>query len=331
MAKGNLENTLTEGIDLQRGSALLIASDPAQRKQVFDSLPRLFGWKGGKFERIHKEWKDAASLKEISNLLMAQSLFQQQRLVLILLPERASSIKLESITQLIEQRGQQDFLLFYSDKIGAKSPLKSHFIKSSSCIELKELKGEDLIGWTAQLLRQSGLKKVDNECIKLLVELSDYSMGRLTQMVEQLSLYVENDRCATSDIMELFFAYPDPNEFILFDLIRKGDLVGIEKALQEIFQSGKSEFLLLALLSKILTNYLLVRRLVATGKRSSEIAERLGMKPWSVCKALESTKGIPLWRLEQILFLIVASDSRLKSTSVGPQEFLGDLLWRLHP
>jgi|GEM_PF-3672424 len=331
MAQSQLETTLKKNISLSTGGALIIAPDPTQLQQVYSLVPKVLGWKKGTLENFKIEYKDQSTFEEILVSLSTQNLFQQPRLFLVSLPERASTLKADPFANLLSRCSERDFILFYATKLAARSSIRKYFEKSGALVELKELKGEELIKWATRELHTHGINEIDAENIKMLVDFSDSSPERLQRMIEQLAVYVDDERCTASDILTLFSGYPDPNEFMLFDLIRKGDMVGIEKTLEEIFQSGKNAFLLLALISKVLSNYLAVRRLLAIGERKIAVADRLGMKPWAVQKAIEATRGIPIWKLEQVLELIVASDCRLKSTSVEPQEFLGDMLWRLHP
>jgi len=270
-----------------------------------------------------------SDLVKLRDELLSLSLFAPSRIFKIQDVQELNAALNKELLEVVDHSSEGSSIFLFATKLAANSVILKYFEKLELVFELPELKGFDLKRWVGKELKTAGITQYAEACIDLLLRLGGDSPDAIAPLVQHLSLYLEDSTLSLSDIHNLFLERVEPSEFELIDALQAKNPARIELMLEQILASGKSPFMLLALIGRIFSNYLLIQVLLKRGRTPADIRQALDMPPWIFNKTITAAKHYSVERLKQIQELILASDSKLKNKSLGPDLVVSELLSRL--
>lgn len=268
---------------------------------------------------------DAAAIKSLADDVSCLSLFAQRRFFVIYSIE---SLRTECVNALLElcMRLPADCKFILSgSKLAAASSIKKFFAGRSALIELDALQGQELRRWTAKELRRLGLNRISQAALDALVEIGEESPDKISKLAEHLSLFCDGGQAGLQDLERVFHYQTVQSDFAFLDSINQGKISRAEALLNDLFASGKSPFMLLALLAKTFSNYLSIKSALQRGVPAAEIRQSLNAAPWVFNKHLQAVKNYSLQQLKRSIHAILRADSKLKHRSLGAEAIFSEL------
>lgn len=222
-------------------------------------------------------------------------------------------------------------IIFIGESLGSTNPIYKLLKSRELVFSFERPKSYDLKRWVERELKSNGISKYPSNLVDFLIALDGDSLDHIHQAIEKLSLYCEGEEVTKADISSFFATRSMFSEFELIDSITSRNLQKAEFILTTLFQSGKSPFMLLALLSKIYSSLISIGYLKENGKRSPEIRAILNLSQWVMEKHLRAVEQYSQAQLQGCMQAFLNADSKLKNRSLGPELVFSELLLSITP
>jgi DNA polymerase III delta subunit len=308
---------------------LLVCPDLVRRQRLLDSvLQALLGKAASgvptrRFRASEMNLADVSALREEIN---SPSLFSAAQVFIVEDVEDFSAEPGRRVHELVQKLPPGVFLVLTAGKLPATSILRKYFSAQKLLLDLASLETADLRRWLKTELNEAGIEKVSEAAVNSLLRLGRQSPDSLSRLVAHAALYVENGELQNEDLEALFIEHFEPSEFELVDALGSRNRSQPEVLMEQIIKSGKSPFALLGMLSKILSNYLIIRLHLENGERGPEIQARLSMNPWVFGKYMTAASRYDVSRIKMAQAAVLRADSRLKNKNLGPQAIFSELI-----
>jgi len=314
-------------------SIAVVAPDGVRRERLTEMLLKPFVNTADPVavKRLRGEDITLRVLEELRNDLQSISLFSPKRYFVIRDIERVNAAVQKELPKLFADIPQGSHIVVTATELKTTHPLHKLLSKANRLIELPALEGIELKRWIQKELKNAGLTDIENGVIEAIADVGDGSPDRIIAIIERVSLYLDGGKVAVKDVRSLFSATPDPNEFALIDAIAGSNPAGIEVLLHELFEEGKNPFLLLSLLGRTFSNFLVIKRLLDSGRAPGDVRQLMGMTQWVFDKQVQGLRRYTAPQLSKALSAIVRADSKLKNKSLGTDEVIGGLCAELRP
>lgn len=308
-------------------SALLIISpDKIIKERVVGKIFDHFFKSKPQYSCIEAEELNKQSLNKIKEEASSFGFFSDTNLYLV---KDIEDLKGELATQfvdVIKETESTAHFIVTANKLPATNPLLKYLKPKDLILNFETPKGYDLKRWILKELNNLGIKNYPDRLIDQLIEMGDSLPDQILPLLERLALYVENDKIVESDLKSLFSEQYIANEFDLIDLITSGKLARAHVESQKLIKSGKIPLVLLALLSKTFSNYLIINALKKENINSSQIRAMMGLSPWIFNKTFEGSGKYTLEKAKQNVKALLNADSKLKNRSLGAEVIFAELI-----
>ncbi len=312
---------------------LLLAPDNIRKDRITNLLLDTFLRKQSKgsneqlaIKRIDARELTKDKMRAFRDDLASLSLFTPLRFFIFSDIDELSTDLLPTFQEIIRTLSKDSKLIICGSALPEKHALKKLFKEKDLLVELEELRGHELTRWVARELKRSGINRYSEGVVDTLVLCGEEAPDKIARLLEQLVVYCDSDSINSEDLSRLFVHHITPGEFELLDAIQAKKIAKVEVMLREILASGKSPFMLLALISRSYSNYLLLKALSDAGLSQQELRQRLGMTPWVFNKYVAASKNRSLGSLKNNMRQIMRTDSILKNRSLGPEAVLSELV-----
>ena len=315
---------------------LIASSDEVRRKRIvqlfLDRFQRADGKKPGELVKIDGGSLQGDKLSAFKNELMSVSLFTPIRYFVVSKLDDIDSKSVKEFVDCIQDLPPEVRVIVVLESAPTVSPLRKFFAKAGAIIALEDLKGLELRRWIHKELKQQGVSAWSEDVLEQIAILGDEDPDLIVPIIEQLNLFLESGESLTPQkIQQMYGNHKDPSEFILMDLLSRGQRWKVELTISQLFQNGKNAFALLALLAKSFSRQLVIAWMLEKGVKHAEIRQRLGLAPWLFQKHLDTAQRYSANRLKECLFATLAADARLKDHSLGQEAIFSELAGRLSP
>lgn len=317
---------------------LVLCSDEVRKNRIVAAiLDRFFSGKNGQkgfdagtgSNRVDSSQLSREGLALLSEKVLAPSLFSPHQLFFIRNLDSLNSDLTRPFVKLLESLPPGINFVLTGRSLPSTSAILQFFSLRDLVIELPDLKGQELRRWTEKELRAAGLKSFSQPVPETLIRIADSSPDRIIKLVEHAALYCESGDLDLPSLRTLFLEQVEPDEFALIDAIQDRNPARPELLISQLLASGKSAFPILAIISRIFCNYLLIKLLAIRGKSPNDIKQELKMTSWVFSKNQAAAQRYPLPRLLEGLKAILRADSQLKHRSLGQEAILSELVNRL--
>lgn len=305
-------------------SILIICPDQVRLQETRDLIIKKLKLSTSDRRLYYGDELKVDDIRKIKSDLYSTSLFEPKQIIEI---KRVEALKPNIIDAILDTKLAQDhsnFLLLTASNLKSNSRLKNYFKKINGLIDIPALKNAELTSWTIKKGKDYQIQFNASEA-SLIAQIAEDSPDKIDQMLKQLSLYSEDPKLKKEDILELFFAHPEPNEFLLIEQALNNTLAA-EKTLNELLLQGKNSFLLLNLIGKTLSKLLQINLLKDLGHSSHAIQSQLGLPPWLFSKQSKLAANFSIEKLKELIGTVITVDSRLKNKSLGEELILTELI-----
>ena len=270
---------------------------------------------------------NSSNLSSLSDDLNSYSLFSKERFFLINGLDNLPSALNKSFLNITSKDYPSLYLVMTAAKFAANSQIYNFYKKTALVVDLPQLKNLELVRWTERELKSQGIKSWDEGLPEALLQCAEGSPDKISELVEKLSLFLEEPSAHMQDLREISQHSADPSEFQLLDNLKHKKLFWkSELLIEKIFQSDKNAFALLGLIARTYNNYLSMAYMKDQGAGLQEIRQKLGLPPWLFNKQVEASKAYELKRLCSSMKSVLKADSKLKNRSLGEKAIFSELI-----
>jgi len=245
------------------------------------------------------------SLSDLKNEMMAISMFQEKKLVVLTGAFNNSKLK----DELIE--GAEPFiksdnilLLFEGEDVNAKDKLLSFLAKEAKVEKFDLLKGEKLSLWIKKEIEELG-GKINNNAAALLADMIQGDLWQLSNEILKLVNYSKKE-ITEEDVKKLVNPNNETNIFDTMDAIAQKNKKKAIDLIKKHIEKGESAIYLLTMIASQ------IRNIISVKSSDGEKAYDLGMHPFVFSKSLSQSRNFSLEDLKRIYARIVELDSQIK-------------------
>ena len=245
------------------------------------------------------------SLSDLKNEMMAISMFQEKKLIVLTGAFNNNKLKEE----LIE--GADPFIsssnvmiLFEDDDINAKDKLLTFLIKKAKVEKFELLKGKELNSWIENEVEKLG-GKINEKETELLADMTQGDLWKLSNEIKKLINYSKKE-ITSKDIELLVNPNNETNVFDTLDAIAQKNKKKAIDLIRKHIEKGESGIYLLTMIASQ------IRNIISVKSSYGERAHDLGMHPFVFSKSLSQSRNFSLDDLKRIYARIVELDSQIK-------------------
>ncbi|MCB0310557.1 MAG: DNA polymerase III subunit delta [Bdellovibrionales bacterium] len=270
-----------------------------------------------------------ADLNKLKDQLRSLSLFNQLQVHIVLQLDQVTAAAAKEIMDACKNAGPGVCVIYCAKSLPSNSTIRKTFATKNLLIEFNQLKGFEINRWIQKELRARGVTNFTDQVVATLAQLGHEHLDQIDRFLEHAVLYSDGDTITSQDLQQLFTHHIEPSEFEFIEALEQQNPAKAELLASQLILGGKNLFGLLALISRIFSNYLQIKFMATQGRSVNEIRESLGMNPWVFNKSLVSAKKYNMEQLREIQKVLISTDSKLKNRSLGAESLLSDLIRNL--
>ena len=277
---------------------------------------------------------DVFELKETglgAALTAAQTLpmFAKRRLVVGRGIDLLKSEDLEGLPAYVDDPNPSTCLVFTGDKIDGRLRPFQALRKAGFLHEFPRLRDRELPTW---ITREAAARKIaiDADGAQALAEAGGPDLGRLSQALEQLALYVgAGGRIRRADVEELVAETRERGVFELTKAIGEGNVPRALSLLGNMLANREPPLRIQFMLVRQLRQIWRAKELAAAGAPRQEIAGAVGIAPFFLDDVLVPARRMSEVALERSFRRLYQSDRSLKSSKIDPELHIARLVRQL--
>lgn len=302
---------------------LLISPDGLRRERLATKLLQHFSAEKVKFDC---ESLNENKLRQIKDDLLNVALFAKPRFFIFNYPEKLKVNLADLLIEALKVQSETIKIILNCEKLPASGAIYKYCKSNAEIFELAELKGFDLRRWAEKEIKSAGIKDFEQTALDNIISIGDSNPDQIAKIIDQVTIYIDQEKLTTENLHELFSASPNSSEFNLVDAITAKKYGNSEILLSQILESGKNPFALLSLLTKTFSSYLLIRSMQSKGIAAPDIRQTMGVSPWLFNKYNDAARGYSQDQLLICLKSILRAEARLKNRSLGAESIFSELI-----
>jgi DNA polymerase-3 subunit delta len=253
----------------------------------------------------------------------------RRRLVIAKGIDEVKAPELEPLLPYVEDPNPTTCLVLIGDKVDTRFKVFSTLRKAGYLHEFPALRDRELGPWLAREARQRKVS-LDADAATALAEIAGPDLGRLSQALEQLTLYVgDGKRIRLEDVEELIAETRQRGVFELTKAIGDGDVERALRLLANMQRNREPALRIQFMLVRQLRQIWRAKELAAAGLPRPEIASRVGIAPFFLDDVLVPARRMSHATLERSFGRLYRADRTLKSSRVDPDLVLSKLVQSL--
>lgn len=198
--------------------------------------------------------------------------------------------------------------------------------KNGVVLEFGGLKAWEAAKWLDRRLSDLG-HRTEPGVANTVVELVGTQLLRLHNVSEQLSLYVgPRAEIRQVDVEVALAATRSHSVFELIDAVTDGQDRALMRHLHAMIEHGESPFGILTMVIRHFRQLTLATEVIARGGRDADVQQAIGVHPFVAKKLTEQARRFPLPLLRRGFEDFLRADLQVKSSRIGPELVLEQLL-----
>ncbi len=263
---------------------------------------------------------------ELAARLNSPSLFEPKPVIVLAEVESLKGEFERNLAKVFEGGHPFGLLFGLATSLPATSPLRKAAQVVGGYVELEQLSGAVLKRWVARELKNLGINTFSEQVVDHLVQAGAEQPDQISQCVEKLALYLNDNEEPTIEVMQyLFNTTSEAQEFALLSSLLNDPAGSREALISRLFAEGKNPFQLLALIARSYSQYLSVKSSLERGEMLADIRGKLGVTQWVFERQLEGAKRFSRARLRSAMNAVLKADSQLKNRSLGQEAIFSAL------
>jgi DNA polymerase-3 subunit delta len=236
---------------------------------------------------------------------------------------------LEPLLPYVEDPNPTTCLVLIGEKVDTRFKVFATLRKAGFLHEFPPLRDRELSGWLTREARQRQIG-LDNDAATALAEMAGPDLGRLSQALEQLTLYVgDAKRIRLADVEELVAETRQRGVFELTKAIGEGNVERALRLLANMQRNREPALRIQFMLVRQLRQIWRAKELAAAGVPRPEIASRVGIAPFFLDDVLVPARRMSHATLERSFGRLYRADRVLKSSRIDPDLILSKLVQQL--
>jgi len=253
----------------------------------------------------------------------------RRRLVIAKGIDEVKAPELEPLLPYVEDPNPTTCLVLLGEKIDTRFKVFATLRKAGFVHDFPPLRDRELAGWLAREARQRKVA-LDSDAATALAEIAGPDLGRLSQALEQLTLYVgEGKRVRLEDVEELIAETRQRGVFELTKAIGDGDVERALRLLANMQRNREPALRIQFMLVRQLRQIWRAKELAAAGAPRAEIAGAVGIAPFFLDDVLNPARRMSTASLARSYERLYQADKTLKSSRIDPDLILSKLVQQL--
>ncbi|KWW11100.1 MULTISPECIES: DNA polymerase III subunit delta [Peribacillus] len=197
------------------------------------------------------------------------------------------------------------------EKLDERKKITKELKRKAVLVEAKKLGDHELKGWVRERV---GSGRIDDQATELLLELAGTNLMMLTNELDKLALYVEEDQPITAEIVEKLVAKSlEQNIFTLVDHVLQRKMESAMTILHDLLRQNEEPIKILSVMAGQVRLMYQVKELSRQGYSQQKIAGQLKVHPFRVKLALEKTGKFQERELLGIMNDLAEADYKMKT------------------
>jgi DNA polymerase-3 subunit delta len=236
---------------------------------------------------------------------------------------------LEPLLPYVQDPNPTTCLVLIGEKIDTRFKVFATLRKAGYLHEFAPLRDRELVGWLAREAKQRQIA-LDGDAATALAEMAGPDLGRLSQALEQLALYVgDAKRIRLADVEDLVAETRQRGVFELTKAIGEGNVERALRLLANMQRNREPALRIQFMLVRQLRQIWRAKELAAAGVPRPEIASRVGIAPFFLDDVLMPARRMSHATLERSFGRLYRADRVLKSSRIDPDLILSKLVQQL--
>ncbi len=253
----------------------------------------------------------------------------RRRLVIGKGVDEVKAPELEPLLPYVEDPNPTTCLVLIGEKIDTRFKVFSTLRKAGYLHDFPPLRDRELVGWLTREAKQRQVG-LDNDAATALAEMAGPDLGRLSQALEQLALYVgDAKRIRLGDVEELVAETRQRGVFELTKAIGEGNVERALRLLANMQRNREPALRIQFMLVRQLRQIWRAKELAAAGVPRPEIAAQVGIAPFFLDDVLVPARRMSNATLERSFGRLYRADRVLKSSRIDPDLILSKLVQQL--
>ncbi|WP_285765405.1 DNA polymerase III subunit delta [Peribacillus sp. SI8-4] len=197
------------------------------------------------------------------------------------------------------------------EKLDERKKITKELKRKAVLVEAKKLGDHELKGWVRERV---GSVRIDEQATELLLELAGTNLMMLTNELDKLVLYVEDEQHITAEIVEKLVAKSlEQNIFTLVDHVLQRKMKSAMTILHDLLRQNEEPIKILSVMAGQVRLMYQVKELSRQGYSQQKIAGQLKVHPFRVKLALEKTGKFQERELLSIMNDLAEADYKMKT------------------
>lgn len=268
------------------------------------------------------------SAEEISNCVSTFPFLSPKRLVVIKDFEKLSKEDTRRVFDYINNPNQHTCLVIDTDDADIMKKMPS-FGSHVKVLKFSHPSGSQLSSWIASYLVSRG-KKIEEDAIEMLKELSPPDLLSISQELEKLATFTLGRKTITAkDVESLTGKNSAVSAFDIAGAVGNRDAYGAMKIIRELMTAGKRSHEIIGLLAWHFKTMARVKELALEKETEYAVSQRLKMSKRRAAEFLGQAAAYSLERIQECLDILLDADMGIKRTRFNPSLILEFAVMRL--
>ncbi|MDQ0218240.1 DNA polymerase III subunit delta [Peribacillus cavernae] len=199
------------------------------------------------------------------------------------------------------------------EKLDERKKITKELKRKAVTVEAKKLGDNELKVWIRERAAAS-MVQIDEDAIALLLELAGTNLMLLTNEIDKMALYVDNEKRIDVAIVEKLVAKSlEQNVFTLVDEVLQKNVKGAISIFHELLRQNEEPIKILGLIASQVRLMYQVKEMARQGYSQQKIAGALRVHPYRVKLAQEKTGRFHESELLSIINELAEADYKMKT------------------
>jgi len=256
-------------------------------------------------------------------------MFVKRKFVLARGLDELKAADLDLLPAYVASPNASTCLVFTAEKLDLRLKAFQAAKKGGFVYDFPALRDRELAGWLVAEARRRGVKLPQDAAV-LLADLAGPDLGRLSQSLEQLTLYVGDAKSISAeDVEELVSETRQRNVFELTRAIGEGDATRATRILHKMLANREPALRIQFMLIRQLRQIWRAKEMTAERANRNDIAAAIGVPPFALDEILAPARRMNARTLVGAFERFYRNDRAMKSTRVDADLLLSRAVERL--
>jgi len=270
-----------------------------------------------------------APMARVVGTARTMPMMARRRLVIGKGVDEVKAPELEPLLPYVQDPNPTTCLVLIGEKIDTRFKVFATLRKAGYLHDFPSLRDRELVGWLTREARQRQVG-LDSDAATALAEMAGPDLGRLSQALEQLALYVgDAERIRLADVEDLVAETRQRGVFELTKAIGEGNVERALRLLANMQRNREPALRIQFMLVRQLRQIWRAKELAAAGVPRPEIASQVGIAPFFLDDVLVPARRMSHATLERSFGRLYRADRVLKSSRIDPDLILSKLVQQL--